>query len=138
MLTRIFLLLFLIGTTPPMAAKLTVEITNVARTGGNIRVALYKPTDKFGTAKPDFFKVIPVEKPGARQAVFDVEPGRYAVAVFHDVNDNDKLDKNLVGYPKEPFGFSNNFRPVVSAPDFDDCAFVLPENGTKISIKLID
>ncbi len=121
-----------------MAAKLTVEITNVTRTGGNIRVALYKPTDKFGTAKPDFFKVIPVAQPGTRQVAFDVEPGRYAVAVFHDLNDNDKLDKNIVGYPKEPFGFSNNFRPVVSAPDFEDCAFTLSEKGTSISIKLID
>ena len=118
--------------------KLSVEITNVRAAGGTLRVALYKPGAEFGKTKPDFFKNIPVGQKGSLTFDFDVAPGKYAIAVYHDKNDNDKMDKNIVGYPREPFGFSNNYRPVVSAPDFADCAFEHNENGKVVSIKLID
>lgn len=44
-------------------------------------------------------------------------PGRYAVTVFHDENNNQRLD-TLLGIPREGFGFSRN--PVVrfGAPKF--------------------
>lgn len=87
-------------------------------------------------AKPDFGKIIEVKSLGKHRVEFDVEPGTYAVSMYHDLNSNEKLDKNLVGYPKEPFGFSNNFRPVFSGPKFKDCAFTHSERGTTISIKL--
>ena len=34
--------------------------------------------------------------------------GNYAVKLFHDANDNGKMDTNLVGLPQEGYGFSNN------------------------------
>lgn len=133
----ISLLLFM--SSPETApAKLSVEITNVRASGGTLRVALYKPGAKFGKTEPDFFKNIPVRQIGSLTFDFEVPLGEYAIAVYHDKNDNDKLDKNMVGYPREPFGFSNNYRPVVSAPDFEDCAFEHSEKGKAISIKLID
>ncbi|MEM6294913.1 MAG: DUF2141 domain-containing protein [Myxococcota bacterium] len=36
-----------------------------------------------------------------------VQPGTYAVVVFHDENGNGKMDKNFVGFPKEGIGASN-------------------------------
>ncbi|MEO0601095.1 MAG: DUF2141 domain-containing protein [Myxococcota bacterium] len=53
----------------------------------------------------------------------NVEGGRVAVSVRHDVDGNGKLDTNVVGMPKEPFGFSRDaplrtFGP----PKFDDAA----------------
>ncbi|GAB2779761.1 DUF2141 domain-containing protein [Rhabdobacter roseus] len=124
----------------PAASTLVVEVTNLKRSGGVLRVGVYKPTAQFAseTAKPDFFKVVPIPKPGDQQVRFELPPGRYAVAIYHDVNNNDKMDKNMVGYPKEPFGFSNNFRPRVSAPSFNDCAFEVGTSEKNISIKLID
>jgi uncharacterized protein (DUF2141 family) len=122
----------------PAPASLVVEVTNIRSVGGTLRVAVYKPGAKFGKSRPDFYKNITVEQTGSLKVKFEIVPGTYAIALYHDKNDNDKLDKNMVGYPKEPFGFSNNFRPVVSAPDFKDCAFMLREKGTEISIKLID
>jgi uncharacterized protein (DUF2141 family) len=69
----------------------------------------------------------------------NLPPGRYALAVYHDMNDNWKLDKNFVGYPKEPFGFSNNYRPVFSGPNFEDCAFEIKENAAAhLKIKLLN
>ncbi len=118
--------------------QLSVEITNLAKSGGTLRVALYKPGGNFGKTTPAFYKNIAIDQPGSRRVVFEVPAGTYAIAVYQDLNDNGKLDRNLIGYPKEPFGFSNNFRPVVAAPDFDDCAFEVTGATATVSIKLID
>ena len=49
--------------------------------------------------------------PGRRDAtvvIQHVPPGDYGIVVLHDENRNMKLDRNLFGFPKEGFGFSNN------------------------------
>jgi uncharacterized protein (DUF2141 family) len=38
----------------------------------------------------------------------NLDPGQYAVILFHDENGNGKLDQNVLGVPNEPYGFSNN------------------------------
>jgi uncharacterized protein (DUF2141 family) len=45
-------------------------------------------------------------------------PGEYGVAAIHDENRNAKLDRNLIGIPKECFGFANNPHVGLSAPAF--------------------
>ncbi|CCH02873.1 hypothetical protein FAES_4874 [Fibrella aestuarina BUZ 2] len=70
------------------------------------------------------------------QATFEVDPGTYALAIYHDVNGNDKIDKKMFGIPTEPYGFSNNVRPRMSAPSYDDCKVVVGEAGKTISIQL--
>lgn len=62
--------------------------------------------------------------------------GNYAVAVYQDVNNNGKCDLNIIGYPREGFGFSKNYKPKFSAPDFDQVK--IPVNQyAKTSIALI-
>ena len=64
-------------------------------------------------------------------------PGRYAVAVLHDENSNHRLDRNLIGWPKEGFGFSNNPKVNLSSPSFDTAAMQVTCPVTKITIHLI-
>ena len=40
----------------------------------------------------------------------DVDLTEFAIGSFQDFNKNKKIDKNFLGIPKEPFGFSNNPR----------------------------
>ena len=63
--------------------------------------------------------------------------GTYAIALFQDLNNNGKLDTNLLGIPKEPYAFSNNVKPVFSAPKFQQCSFEFTEENQLISISLI-
>jgi uncharacterized protein (DUF2141 family) len=65
----------------------------------------------------------------------DIQPGNYAVAIFHDVNQNGKLDKNIFGIPTEDYGFSNNARGSFGPPSYKDCSFSF-SNNKKIFIKL--
>ena len=60
--------------------------------------------------------------PGERQATVVWEhlpPGDYGVAAIHDENRNAKLDRNIIGIPKEGFGFANNPHVGLSAPAFN-------------------
>ena len=61
----------------------------------------------------------------------------YAISIFIDLNGNGKMDTNFFGKPKEPYCFSNNYKPVFSAPDFEDCSFNL-EKDTTLKIKIIN
>ena len=117
--------------------KLVVNVQNIRHHTGQIRVGLYKPCTGFPTGcKPLVSHQVDVTGNTAR-ITFSVKPGDYAVALFHDVNGNGQLDKKMFGIPKEPYGFSNNFRPSLSGPSFDDCRVRVDESEKKISIKLI-
>lgn len=58
----------------------------------------------------------------------DLKPGEYAFRYFHDENNNQKMDKNLMGIPREGFGFSNDPPIVVGEPSFDKWLFNLREH----------
>ena len=119
----------------PPKANLKVDIHNVVQNKGSVYVALFKPGKEFPEGKPVEGKKIDATH-SQLQTTFSVEPGEYAIAIFHDENGNGKMDKKLFGIPKEPYGFSNNFRPKMSAPKFKDCQFNVNHDGTKISITL--
>ncbi len=69
---------------------------------------------------------------------FDNLPaGRYAVAVIHDENSNQRLDRNFLRVPKEGFGFANNPHVGLAAPSFDSAATNVTCPQTVIGIHLI-
>lgn len=115
----------------------TVEIQNIKEQKGQLRVGIYKPCDGFpADCKPFDTRIIAASGSNVR-VTFTVKPGDYAVAVFQDVNQNGQLDKKAFGIPKEPYGFSNNFRPRFSGPEFNDCRVRVENTGKTILIKLI-
>ena len=44
----------------------------------------------------------------------------------HDENDNKKLDTNLIGIPKEGFGYSKDAMGRFGPPKFDDAVLTVP------------
>lgn len=122
--------------TPPKKTTLTVDVQNVRDLKGQVQLGLFASPNGFpDKAKPVQAKTVKVTGQTV-QAVFDVEPGDYALAIYHDVNGNGKIDKKMFGIPTEPYGFSNNVRPKMSAPSFADCKVVVGEAGKTIAIQL--
>ena len=64
------------------------------------------------------------------------EPGTYTLAVYLDVNKNNKLDKGILGQPLEPYSFSNNARSTFSAPGVEEQAFKHPKEKQVLRVKL--
>ena len=65
-----------------------------------------------------------------------LQPGRYAIAVHHDENDNKEMDLGLLGIPKEGYGFSNNARVIFGPPVFDAASFDVASEKTEIVLNL--
>jgi uncharacterized protein (DUF2141 family) len=65
-----------------------------------------------------------------------VKPGVYAVAVFHDENDNGKLDTGFLGIPSEPTGASNDARGSMGPPSFKDAQFHYDGGPLVLPVKL--
>jgi uncharacterized protein (DUF2141 family) len=111
--------------------QIEVKINGIETIKGTMLIALYGVDNEF-PSKTDVFdyRHIPVNGKKMSTTFKVMEAGYYAFAVQQDINNNGKMDKNLFGYPKEPFGFSNN--PIVhfSAPDFDQCAVNVLESMT--------
>lgn len=119
-------------------STLTVFVENIAVAKGRIHVGIYKDAASFPKKKFAFAgKEVPVSAVGSLEvAIEDLAPGRYAVAVFHDMNGNGKLDTNVLGVPTEPYTFSNGAVAKWSSPGFEEAAFDLPAGGRRISVKL--
>ena len=119
------------------AAELEVEITGVRSADGMVRLALYNDPDKFPKRSGSFAGGDVIAVKGSVVYVFrNLPPGLYAVAIYHDANANRRFDKNALGLPREGFGFSNDARPVFSAPGFDAAAVTLKAPRTRIKISL--
>jgi uncharacterized protein (DUF2141 family) len=119
----------------PLAASagdLTVTVDHVRSDRGAILAALYDSEASF-MKQPLARATFKVQAAtGEVQYVFhDLAAGKYALTAFHDENANGQLDKNLIGIPKEGYGFSNS-KGAVRPPAFSQAAFEF--DGTTQSI----
>ena len=74
---------------------------------------------------------------GVAVARFDqLEPGPYAITVYHDKNGNRRFDKNWLGIPKEDWGVSNNVRPRLRAPRFAEAVRHLEAGEQLVEIRV--
>ncbi|MFD2522513.1 DUF2141 domain-containing protein [Emticicia soli] len=74
--------------------------------------------------------MLPIVNKQVTVDITDLSAGQYSVRVFHDENDNKKLDTGMFGIPKEDWGMSNNVKAVMGPPDFNESLFWLKENKT--------
>ena len=123
------------------AATLDVEIQGITD-GGALHLAVYNSKEVFESDRGD--------KPGSQTGIeagvvkkigkgtykgsFEIPPGTYAIGVYIDENDNEKLDTNFLGIPKEQYGFSNNAK-AFGIPKFEAASFVI-DTYKKVQIRL--
>ena len=118
--------------------SLTVYISNIEKAKGNLEIGLFNSEKGFLKDGSQFLKKkIKASGNTAKYTFSNLPKGNYAVAIFHDENLNSKCDTNFMGIPTEGFGFSNNYRPKISAPKFEQTK-VYVENNKSIGIKLIN
>lgn len=122
---------------PPAAATETVKVvvTALASAQSTVKLNFYNSPEKF--LKDGQVTIRMVVKPDGKNEItvpVELTPGEWAVALTQDLNNNDKLDKNFLGIPTEPFAFSNNIKPRFSAPSFQECKFTVTGPGQVINI----
>jgi uncharacterized protein (DUF2141 family) len=120
---------------------LDVEIQGISE-GGVLHLAIYSSKEIFESDRGDRpgpqagIEAGVVEKigKGTYKGSFEIPPGIYAIGVYVDENENEKLDTNFLGIPNEQFGFSNNPK-ALGIPKFEAASFVV-DTYTKVQIEL--
>ncbi len=124
--------------TPAESCKLLVHIDGFRNQKGDAGVTVFKSPD--GWPENNSKAVLHGGHPfsGDKATVeLQLPPGRYGIAALHDENSNHKLDRNMIGFPKEGFGFSNNPKVGLSAPGFEAAAMQVTCPVTETTIHLI-
>jgi len=114
---------------------LKVKVKNVANEDSNIMIAVFKSYDTFLTEDMYRQETVAVKNFTETVVEFQLAKGEYAIAAFQDRNKNGDLDRNFLAYPTEPFGFSNNYRPMIKPPHWTDVAFQV-ESERVIEVEL--
>ena len=135
--TCVFLCFYCLAPGQASGSRLIVKLSNLKSETGKIMIAAFDQAELFlGDEAVAALKVPVKELVDNKLAITGLEFGRYALSVFHDVNDNDELDTNLLKIPKEPFGFSNNAKARFGPPKFRAASFEFAEDGQVIEIRL--
>lgn len=134
------LLLFLNLTTilqaqdTPNTYNITVIIENVKNNSGHVLIGLH--TEKtFMKGSGIQHAKCKIENGKVTTTFKNVSPGTYAVLALHDENDNNTMDFEANGMPKEAYGTSNNdmgFGP----PLFANAAFTITNQNEILNIRL--
>jgi uncharacterized protein (DUF2141 family) len=118
---------------PTIASDLTIEILNLKNNLGNIHIALFNSSVGFPYNDAIFSeKETPIKNNKATTIFKNLPTGVYAIAAYHDENDNDEFDQSFLGIPSEDFGFSNGARVFFGPPSFNQAKFFIQKiNETK-------
>lgn len=121
-----------------LAADLTVNVKGIVDAKGEIGCALFREGEGFpmGSAKAKQIW-LRADAKGVTCNFSDLTDGSYAVSASHDLNGNRKIDTNFLGMPTESWGVSNNARPSLRAPRFEEAVVkVIAGKDMTIDIKV--
>jgi uncharacterized protein (DUF2141 family) len=141
-----FALLLLIAAAPGFghaqdASKgIKVAVTGMRNNNGRVACSLWPGPAGFPRDDSHILKNVtaPIQNGNSECVFAGVPAGDYAITLFHDEDSSGKFKTNIVGYPLEGYGFSNNYVPQLRAPTFDETKFHYDGTGWKeLSVKMI-
>ncbi|TBN03636.1 DUF2141 domain-containing protein [Hyunsoonleella flava] len=131
---------FIISTSFAMAQEatgndVTVTVSDLESNDGKVYISLYNTKDSFlGRGFKSTFSTI--ENNSCEVVFKNIPNGTYAVSLYHDENDNNKMDTGMFGIPKEDYGCSNNAKGFMGPPKWEDAKFTINSESVTQHIKL--
>ena len=101
-----------------------------------MKIALYQSAETFLTDSVVIGAKAEIKHYASQFSFNKIERGTYAIAIFHDENDNNLLDKNFLGIPLEDYAFSNNATALIGPPSFESAKFSIETDTLTIHIRL--
>ena len=110
-----------------------VRVEGLASTLGTVYASIFLSAEGFPGDKSMAFayRAVPAQD-GTVVLIFEEVPaGEFVVAVLHDADANEELSFNLLGMPKEDYGFSRNARAMFGPPPFEKAVVSLQAGERK-------
>jgi len=118
--------------------NLKVVVSNLKSKTGQVGFFLFNSEDGFPshTEKALLSGYVKIVGNTVEYTFTNIAIGTYAVYVFHDADNDKKLNTNFIGMPKEGMGVSNNAKGHFGPPKYDDAKFDFNKQEQTIVISL--
>jgi uncharacterized protein (DUF2141 family) len=143
-----FLSIFLIGgvaffssayaATGSGSGTLVVSVTGVKNDQGVVRISIYNSEATYKAHTPGGglrTGVLPVHNGHAVWRVTNLPYGDYAVLFYHDEDNSHVFKKNVLGIPKEGYGWSGEGGGL-GLPSFDNAKFSFSPQSTSVTVRM--
>lgn len=134
----LFIMFVVAGFAIVYSQTITVKISGIKNSKGNIRLAFFASEEEYKKEDPRITKYISKDrlKNGCITAVYtDIRPGTYGIALLDDENKNGKMDYSFF-LPKEGFGFSDYYFKGLTKPSYKNFSFDFGKCDKIIYIKI--
>jgi uncharacterized protein (DUF2141 family) len=120
------------------AADLKIHLVGLRNIQGSLRLSLYNSAETFLQTEERLanVKIARIWSNPVSVCFAGLPPGTYAVTVHHDENNDGHINRNLLGIPREGYGFSNDARGAMGPPSFAKAAVTLAQTDQVITITL--
>jgi uncharacterized protein (DUF2141 family) len=117
--------------------KIVVNIYGMRSDSGKLYLSLYNSEEGYPKKASVAYRLAfsAIEGGKCKIELDGIPAGTYAVACYHDENNNGRLDSNFFGKPTEGTGASNDAKGSLGPPKFKDAKFRV-DRDTTISIKI--
>ncbi len=117
---------------------IVVSIDNLRSNKGHVLISLFKDGEGYPdeTSKAVRKAKLVIKDEKAWVKFTGLSTGKYAIAILHDENDDQKMNKTFLGLPKEGYGFSNNVMGTFGPPSFSKASFIYNSTGSGTSIAI--
>ncbi|HEY0012523.1 MAG TPA: DUF2141 domain-containing protein [Allosphingosinicella sp.] len=120
----------------PSPGQLEVSIERLRSRRGQVHICLTRDPAHFPDCAGDPAALKRSVPAGTASVRFErVQPGAYAVSLFHDENGNGKFD-TFAGIPREGFGFSRNPAVRFGAPRFRQVVIDLGSGFARQAVRM--
>jgi uncharacterized protein (DUF2141 family) len=125
--------------TSPTVITIPIVVKNIKNSKGRLSIGVFKDASSFEEEKPH--KIILVSKKdlvnGTLKSSIEIESGVYGLSILDDENSDYKMEYNMIGMPKEGFGFSNYYHTGFTKPNFKQFLVVInPSQKAAITFNL--
>lgn len=115
-----------------------VIVYGIANSAGVIEISLAGSARQWNGSMPPLQTVRLPARPGELKWTFPhVAEGVYAVRVYHDQNNDRKLNVNWRGQPVEPYGRSGSCTLLKNSENFHSCQFFHRQSPQLVEIGLV-
>ena len=119
------------------AADIILNISEAKSDKGKIVASLWDSEEAYLDLDARMMRGVAQISKGAAVLRFEgMAPGTYSIALYHDENDNNEMDTNFIGIPKEGWAFSNNAKGKFGPPAFEKTSFTVGADDVQMDLAM--
>jgi uncharacterized protein (DUF2141 family) len=130
---RLFTLFLIFSFAHGAAQEYTLGLTvsGIEEIKGTLMVGIFDDAEKFKFKDNPVYEQQKAVNDTLMQVLFEgMKTGTYAIAVYHDQNNDRQLNTKKLGVPLEGVGFSGLSKSKIKPPDFLKASFILHKDTT--------